>query len=84
MPVQHLRCSGQAQHATSPVKNQVASKSPVGDISVVALIRKDITFDHRQNAVKVCKSLTITNNVDLEVKDMLSLLRSARMDYLLR
>ena len=62
----------------------MTSKSPVGDISVVALIRTDITFDHRQNAVEVCKSLTITNNVDLEVKDMLSLLMPVRMDYLLR
>ena len=60
------------------VEISVATKSPVGDTSVVALI------DHRQNAVKVYKSLTIIDNVDLEVKDMLSLLRPARMDYLLR
>ena len=53
MPVQHLRCSGQAQHATSPVKNQVTSKSPVGDISVVTLIRTDTSLDHSPNAEKV-------------------------------
>ena len=53
MPVQHARCSGQAQHAASPEKNQVTSKSPVGDISVVTLIRTDTTLDHSQKAEKV-------------------------------
>ena len=38
----------------------VTSKSPVGDISVVTLIRTDTTFDHSQKAEKVCyKSLEL-------------------------
>jgi hypothetical protein len=32
----------------------VTSKSPVGDISVVTLIRTDTTLDHSQKAEKVC------------------------------
>ena len=36
-----------------PCENQVTSKSPVGDISVVTLIRTDITLDHSQKAEKV-------------------------------
>ena len=40
---------------TSPhVKINVTSKSPVGDISVVTLIRTDTTLDHSQKAEKVC------------------------------
>ena len=35
----------------------VTSKSPVGDISVVTLIRTDTTLDHSQTAEKVCKTL---------------------------
>jgi len=54
MPAQHAMCSGQAQRATSPPKNHVTSKSPVGDISVVTLIRTDTTLDHSQKAEKVC------------------------------
>ena len=54
MPVQHMRSPGQAQCASSPNKNQVTSKSPVGDISVVTLIRTDTTLDHSQKAEKVC------------------------------
>ena len=53
MPMQHMKCSGLAQHATSPKKNQVTIKSPVGDISVVTLIRTDTTLDHSQKAEKV-------------------------------
>ena len=42
---------------TSPhVKINVTSKSPVGDISVVTLIRTDTTLDHSQKAEKVCVS----------------------------
>ena len=38
----------------------VTSKSPVGDISVVTLIRTDTTLDHSQKAEKVCyKSLEL-------------------------
>ena len=35
-------------------KMNVTSKSPVGDISVVTLIRTDTTLDHSQKAEKVC------------------------------
>ena len=35
-------------------KIHVTSKSPVGDISVVTLIRTDTTLDHSQKAEKVC------------------------------
>ena len=35
----------------------VTSKSPVGDISVVTLIRTDTTLDHSQKAEKVCLSV---------------------------
>ena len=35
-------------------KIRVTSKSPVGDISVVTLIRTDTTLDHSQKAEKVC------------------------------
>ena len=37
-------------------KIHVTSKSPVGDISVVTLIRTDTTLDHSQKAEKVCLS----------------------------
>ena len=37
-----------------PRKIIVTSKSPVGDISVVTLIRTDTTLDHSQKAEKVC------------------------------
>ena len=37
-------------------KINVTSKSPVGDISVVTLIRTDTTLDHSQKAEKVCQS----------------------------
>ena len=53
MLVQHARSPEQAQCASSPVKNHVTSKSPVGDISVVTLIRTDTTLDHSQKAEKV-------------------------------
>ena len=36
-----------------PRKIDVTSKSPVGDISVVTLIRTDTTLDHSQKAEKV-------------------------------
>ena len=52
--VQHVRASEQAQESTSPSKIDVTIKSPVGDISVVTLIRTDTTLDHSQKAEKVC------------------------------
>jgi hypothetical protein len=36
----------------------VTSKSPVGDISVVTLIRTDTTLDHSQKAEKVCLTVS--------------------------
>lgn len=39
---------------SSQSKIYVTSKSPVGDISVVTLIRTDTTLDHSQKAEKVC------------------------------
>ena len=41
-----------------PLKNKATSKSPVGDISVVTLIRTDTTLDHSQKAEKVCLYLS--------------------------
>ena len=41
-----------------PLKNKATSKSPVGDISVVTLIRTDTTLDHSQKAEKVCLCLS--------------------------
>jgi len=38
----------------------VTSKSPVGDISVVTLIRTDTTLDHSQKAEKVCIDISAT------------------------
>ena len=52
-PGQHVRASEQAQDRLSPEKIDVTSKSPVGDISVVTLIRTDTTLDHSQKAEKV-------------------------------
>ena len=53
MPVQHMKAPEQARGDTSPRKIDVTSKSPVGDISVVTLIRTDTTLDHSQKAEKV-------------------------------
>ena len=49
-----MKAPEQAQKDTSPRKINVTSKSPVGDISVVTLIRTDTTLDHSQKAEKVC------------------------------
>jgi len=45
----------------------VTSKSPVGDISVVTLIRTDTTLDHSQKAEKVCMCLVIPCMVEFEI-----------------
>ena len=52
MPAQHMKAPEQAREDTSPAKI-VTSKSPVGDVSVVTLIRTDTTLDHSQKAEKV-------------------------------
>ena len=41
-------------------KINVTSKSPVGDISVVTLIRTDTTLDHSQKAEKVWQCMSAT------------------------
>ncbi len=48
-----MRAPEQAQEDISPTKINVTIKSPVGDISVVTLIRTDTTLDHSQKAEKV-------------------------------
>ena len=48
------RLLSKLQKAPPQSKIYVTIKSPVGDISVVTLIRTDTTFDHSQNAEKVC------------------------------
>ena len=53
MPAQHMKAPEQAREDTFPAKIDVTSKSPVGDISVVTLIRTDTTLDYSQKAEKV-------------------------------
>ena len=53
MPAQHMKAPEQAREDTSPAKIDVTSKSPVGNISAVALIRTDTTLDHSEKAKKV-------------------------------
>ena len=48
-----MKAPERAREDTSPAKIDVTSKSPVGDISVVTLIRTDATLDHSQKAEKV-------------------------------
>ena len=43
-------------------KINVTSKSPVGDISIVTLIRTDTTLDHSQKAEKVWASRGVTRS----------------------
>ena len=62
MPWRHLRSTRQAWQTTSPSKNYVTSKSPVGDIPVVTLIRTDTTLDHSQKAEKVCHANAALNS----------------------
>ena len=52
MPAQHMKAPGKAREDTSPAKI-VTSKSPVGDISVVTLVRTHTTLDHGHKAEKV-------------------------------
>ena len=49
-----MKAPEQAREDTSPAKIDVTSKSPVGDIPVVTLIRTDTMLDHSQKAEKVC------------------------------
>ena len=48
---------GKPRGAPPQTKINVTSKSPVGDISVVTLIRTDTTLDHSQKAEKVCSQM---------------------------
>ena len=72
------------ERTSSHVKINVTSKSPVGDISVVTLIRTDTTLDHSQKAEKVCKSLTIIHNVVVGSERHVVFVKSVCMDRLLR
>ena len=74
---QHVKASEQAQEDTSPRKINVTSKSPVGNISVVTLIRTDTTLDHSQKAEKVCISMSI----DSQTVCNAHMLRGLRGDY---
>ena len=62
---------------TSPQRKiDVTSKSPVGDISVVTLIRTDTTLDHSQKAEKVCLlqgARTDVKNMSIYALTLLSL-----------
>ena len=53
MSVQHIKAPEKAQKDTFPRKINVTSKSPVGDISVVTLIRTNTTLYHSQKAEMV-------------------------------
>ena len=63
----HVRCQGNTRGHLSKLKVSpprrkidVTSKSPVGDISVVTLIRTDTTLDHSQKAEKVWWDIRLT------------------------
>ena len=68
-PGQHVRASEQAQDRLSPEKIDVTSKSPVGDISVVTLIRTDTTLDHSQKAEKVWGHMALLRAPASQVND---------------
>ena len=50
----HVGTSSKLEIAPPQIKIHVTSKFPVGNISVVTLIRTDTTLDHSQKAEKVC------------------------------
>ncbi len=52
--VQHVKAPEQAQKDPSAINIIMTSKSPVGDISVVTLIKTGTTLDHCQKAKQVC------------------------------
>ena len=53
VPCERMKAPKQAQEDTSPAKFDVTSKSPVGGISIVPLIRTNTTLDHSLKAEKV-------------------------------
>ena len=63
--------------ASSPRKIHVTSKSPVGDISVVTLIRTDTTLDHSQKAEKVWRHRGLRRAPASRVNDSDPCLRAA-------
>ena len=71
MPAQHVKASERAHEDTSPATIDVTSKSPVGDISVVTLIRTDTTLDHSRKAERVCTRVQI-RGFGLQVASALS------------
>ena len=63
-----VRCQCNMRESLSKLKKisphrkiVVTSKSPVGNISVVTLIRTDTTLDHSQKAEKVCPMASSTS-----------------------
>ena len=52
----HVGTSSKLEVAPPQTKIHVTSKFPVGNISVVTLIRTDTTLDHSQKAEKVCSN----------------------------
>ena len=71
MPAQHVKASERAHEDTSPATIDVTSKSPIGDISVVTLIRTDTTLDHSRKAERVCTRVQI-RGFGLQVASALS------------
>ena len=67
---------GKPRGSSPQTKINVTSKSPVGDISVVTLIRTDTTLDHSQKAEKVCRGVSQTPS-RLLIQSRGSALRSA-------
>ena len=53
------RSPSKLKRALPQSKIDVTSKSPVGDISVVTLIRTDTTLDHSQEAEKVYRGIDL-------------------------
>ena len=61
-------------------KIDVTSKSPVGDISVVTLIRTDTTLDHSQKAEKVWNNMASASNIKMRMKTNCSFLKAWERD----
>ena len=77
MPAQPVKASERAHEDSSPAKLDVTSKSPVGDISGVTLIRTDTTLDHSQKAKKACTRVEIRKS-GLQVASALSATNRSR------
>ena len=69
---------GKPRGSPPQTKINVTSKSPVGDISVVTLIRTDTTLDHSQKAEKVCSTYARRTHSSSEVQSAWFSCRGAR------